>query len=240
MSEENFPVSTTATPGSESAEPTTAETVHNASESGAQGGQPDPRDDWLGSTAELDWFEEDPSGSPSGGSGRGWGRGGTGGGLDEDALVRRRRITAAIVAAVILVVVVVGVIYAFGGGGSSNPTTTPPPTTTPTTGGSSSTGGSSTTGTTTPPSHTTKPSTTAHVKLPPSGHLKSGDTGAEVKTLQKALAELDAAGLKADGVYGPLTEQAVMSFQTAHGLTADGIVGPETAAAINKALEQSG
>jgi Putative peptidoglycan binding domain len=35
-----------------------------------------------------------------------------------------------------------------------------------------------------------------------------------------------------DGGYGPLTQAAVQSFQTAHGLTPDGIIGPETWGAL--------
>ena len=38
-----------------------------------------------------------------------------------------------------------------------------------------------------------------------------------------------------DGKFGPLTEEAVMEFQTAHGLTADGIVGAKTWAALKSA-----
>ena len=36
----------------------------------------------------------------------------------------------------------------------------------------------------------------------------------------------------ADGIYGPLTEEAVITFQRANGLTPDGIVGPKTWAKI--------
>jgi hypothetical protein len=35
-----------------------------------------------------------------------------------------------------------------------------------------------------------------------------------------------------DGAYGPITQAAIESFQTAHGLTVDGIVGPATWAAL--------
>ena len=38
--------------------------------------------------------------------------------------------------------------------------------------------------------------------------LKKGDTGENVKVLQTAL------GVKADGVFGPKTEEAVKAFQT--------------------------
>ena len=63
--------------------------------------------------------------------------------------------------------------------------------------------------------------------------LKRGDTGEDVKLLQKAL------GLKADGIFGPKLETAVKSFQGSHGLTIDGIVGPTTQIAIFKdELEQ--
>ena len=39
-------------------------------------------------------------------------------------------------------------------------------------------------------------------------------------------------GADPDGVFGPVTQMHVVSFQSAHGLTADGIVGPETAGAL--------
>lgn len=52
--------------------------------------------------------------------------------------------------------------------------------------------------------------------------LKKGNRGAEVKTLQSKL------NLIADGIFGPITEEAVKTFQKANGLTVDGIVGPKT------------
>jgi peptidoglycan hydrolase-like protein with peptidoglycan-binding domain len=57
-----------------------------------------------------------------------------------------------------------------------------------------------------------------------------------VKLLQLALTHLGYSPGKADGAYGPATEQAVKNFQTAHGLTADGICGPKTIAALKHAL----
>lgn len=52
--------------------------------------------------------------------------------------------------------------------------------------------------------------------------LRMGDTGEEVKVLQKAL------GIKEDGDFGPATKAAVVAFQTKHRLYADGIVGRNT------------
>ena len=52
--------------------------------------------------------------------------------------------------------------------------------------------------------------------------LKRGDSGEDVKLLQKAL------GLKVDGTFGPGTELAVKNFQGSHGLAIDGLVGPTT------------
>lgn len=56
--------------------------------------------------------------------------------------------------------------------------------------------------------------------------LKKGSRGEEVKLLQGKL------NLIADGIFGPLTEEAVKEFQKANGLDADGIVGPKTWAAF--------
>ena len=52
--------------------------------------------------------------------------------------------------------------------------------------------------------------------------IKLGSRGDDVKTLQRRL------NLYVDGIFGTLTEEAVVSFQRANGLTADGIVGEET------------
>lgn len=52
--------------------------------------------------------------------------------------------------------------------------------------------------------------------------VKLGSRGEDVKVLQKKL------NLSADGIFGPLTEEAVKAFQKANGLTVDGIVGPNT------------
>lgn len=59
--------------------------------------------------------------------------------------------------------------------------------------------------------------------------IRKGSKGAEVKALQTKL------NLVADGIFGPLTEEAVMAFQRANGLTPDGIVGPKTWAALGVA-----
>lgn len=56
--------------------------------------------------------------------------------------------------------------------------------------------------------------------------LRRGSRGPEVATLQLKL------NLIPDGIFGPLTEEAVRAFQTAHGLTADGIVGNLTRKAL--------
>ena len=60
-----------------------------------------------------------------------------------------------------------------------------------------------------------------------SGYSSRGGA-AHVRTLQRRLARAGFAFGPIDGRYGPLTEQAVRSFQTAHGLEVDGIAGPLT------------
>jgi putative chitinase len=56
--------------------------------------------------------------------------------------------------------------------------------------------------------------------------LRRGSTGPQVAKLQEAL------GIKADGNFGPGTEEAVKKYQKAKGLTADGIAGPATQRAL--------
>lgn len=52
--------------------------------------------------------------------------------------------------------------------------------------------------------------------------LKLWSKGSEVKTLQNKLNLID------DGIFGPITEEAVKDFQKKNGLIADGIVGQKT------------
>lgn len=52
--------------------------------------------------------------------------------------------------------------------------------------------------------------------------LKKGMSGEDVKYIQTRL------GVKADGVFGKNTQNAVYNFQGNHGLNKDGIVGPKT------------
>lgn len=59
--------------------------------------------------------------------------------------------------------------------------------------------------------------------------LKRGDRGVDVQILQNALC------LIPDGIFGPLTQEAVETFQREHGLSVDGIAGPKTIAALGLA-----
>lgn len=52
--------------------------------------------------------------------------------------------------------------------------------------------------------------------------LRKGSRGNDVKLLQQKL------GIKADGIFGAKTEEAVKAYQKSHGLTQDGIVGAHT------------
>lgn len=65
--------------------------------------------------------------------------------------------------------------------------------------------------------------------------LRAGDTGDEVLQIQRRLESLRYWIGPKDGVYGRLTEQAVLAFQGVEGLTRDGIVGPKTRDALEKA-----
>jgi len=65
--------------------------------------------------------------------------------------------------------------------------------------------------------------------------LRVGSRGPQVAQLQRALAAKGFSPGAADGVFGPNTQRAVMSFQRAHGLSVDGVVGPHTWAALGGA-----
>jgi len=65
----------------------------------------------------------------------------------------------------------------------------------------------------------------------PATALSIGDRGQQVKRLQEKL-NAQGESLTPDGVFGPGTHAAVVSFQARHGLNPDGIVGPATRAAL--------
>jgi peptidoglycan hydrolase-like protein with peptidoglycan-binding domain/Flp pilus assembly protein TadD len=72
----------------------------------------------------------------------------------------------------------------------------------------------------------------APVIHPGAGYASDGS--APVRALQRHLARSGYRPGRVDGLYGPLTEQAVERFQTAHGLSADGVAGPRTLARLSK------
>jgi peptidoglycan hydrolase-like protein with peptidoglycan-binding domain len=63
------------------------------------------------------------------------------------------------------------------------------------------------------------------------GYVAGGDR-ARVRALQRSLRSGEYAPGPVDGLYGPLTEAAVLRFQRAHRLVIDGVVGPQTMAAL--------
>ena len=73
---------------------------------------------------------------------------------------------------------------------------------------------------------------------PVDDYLREGSTGAKVKELQQ---QLKAKGFNPgpiDGIFGSGTVQAVISFQKFHGLKADGVVGPTTWQALTSTPTQ--
>jgi hypothetical protein len=104
-------------------------------------------------------------------------------------------------------------------------------------GGSSHVATVATTVPTTPVTTSTPTTTEATQPLPaPTATLKPGDTGAQVKTLQRALASLGFSTGTVDGEYGPATEDATKRFQRSVGIDDDGVVGPATLKALKTAL----
>ena len=64
--------------------------------------------------------------------------------------------------------------------------------------------------------------------------MRMGSTGSRVSALQKQLIALGYLKGSADGKFGNLTRQAVVSFQKASRLTADGLAGKQTLLALEK------
>lgn len=61
---------------------------------------------------------------------------------------------------------------------------------------------------------------------------KYGSKSEEVKSIQTKLTEQRYYKGEIDGIFGPLTKDAVTRFQTVKGLTPDGIAGPKTLKAL--------
>lgn len=64
--------------------------------------------------------------------------------------------------------------------------------------------------------------------------LKKGSTGTDVMEIQSVLKKLGYYNGDVDGIYGSLTENAVIEFQKDNNLVPDGIIGPLTYAALEK------
>lgn len=58
--------------------------------------------------------------------------------------------------------------------------------------------------------------------------LRLGSRGPAVEMLQRILFSIGYNPGPIDGIFGPLTRQAVIEFQMDNGLVPDGIVGPRT------------
>jgi peptidoglycan hydrolase-like protein with peptidoglycan-binding domain len=82
------------------------------------------------------------------------------------------------------------------------------------------------------PAVTTAPKTSATI-LSTNSTLKIGANGTDVKKLQEKLTELKFFSGDITGYFGPITEKAVMAFQTANNLDAVGFVGPKTRALLD-------
>ena len=171
-------------------------------------------DDWFAeeraaraSSSPDDWIAAGPVRDPRRDAGR----------TARDRLSRRATILTIVVLAAL---VGAGVVLAFVFTGDEKKQTTPP----------------ATQPTTTHHTTTTKKPTTRQTPAAPTVTLKPGDTGAQVKRLQRFLRLFGYSTGKVDGDYGPATTAAVKRFQQATNLTADGITGPATLRAIKAAL----
>jgi len=58
--------------------------------------------------------------------------------------------------------------------------------------------------------------------------IRVGERGTHVQQIQTCLNRVNNAGLNTDGIFGPITQAAVINFQRGNGLSPDGIVGPLT------------
>lgn len=124
----------------------------------------------------------------------------------------------AVVGGAVLVVLIAGLAAGgvFSGSAKPRPTSLPPVTV---------------------PAPATTSNATPSVTVLPTTTLKPGDSGAQVRALQRALESLGYPVGAIDGQYGPATKTAVAAFQHASNLTADGIFGPNT---LNALIRRAG
>ncbi|MFC4738310.1 peptidoglycan-binding protein [Bacillus daqingensis] len=66
--------------------------------------------------------------------------------------------------------------------------------------------------------------------------LSHGDTGYLVEELQQDLNDLGKYNFDIDGIFGPITEEAVQELQAAYGLEQSGVATPETISALYDAV----
>jgi len=71
-------------------------------------------------------------------------------------------------------------------------------------------------------------------------NLREGDTGTQVRDLQRSLKQAGFDPGTVDGKFGPRTERAVEAFQRARGLDQDGVAGKRTNGALNQATRAAG
>lgn len=70
--------------------------------------------------------------------------------------------------------------------------------------------------------------------------LSEGSRGPAVRSLQEQLVRTGYLASQPDGKFGPATKKAVVDFQAAAGMKADGLVGPKTLDALKKAPSKAG
>lgn len=75
-------------------------------------------------------------------------------------------------------------------------------------------------------------SPTAFTTVESAATLRQGDSGEDVKEVQRKLKQWGYYTGAVDGIYGSGTKQAVLAFQRKNGLAADGICGSQTFAAL--------
>ncbi|MFA8438384.1 peptidoglycan-binding protein [Pueribacillus sp. YX66] len=88
-------------------------------------------------------------------------------------------------------------------------------------------------GSSAPKSNKENASSNTNGKLNVNQTLRNGSRGSQVTLLQNKLKAAGHFKSTVDGIYGPLTAQAVRTYQKANGLLVDGIAGKQTLTALN-------